>query len=81
MTAGLRLQIDRLTRSAPGTDTAERRRAAIGSWAAMVGAVVLARMSDDPRLSDEVLAETRAWIGDRAPTRRTPRRTAEARDG
>jgi TetR/AcrR family transcriptional repressor of nem operon len=28
----------------------------------MVGAVILARLSDDPELSDEVLAQTRAWI-------------------
>ena len=63
MTAGLRRQIELLSESAPGADPAERRRAAIGSWAAMVGAVILARLSDDPRLSDEVLEETRAWLG------------------
>jgi len=63
MTAGLRRQIERLSRSAPGTTDEEKRRAAIGSWAAMVGAVILARLSDDPELSDEVLAQTRAWIG------------------
>jgi TetR/AcrR family transcriptional repressor of nem operon len=28
----------------------------------MVGAVILARMSDDPNLSDELLAQTREWI-------------------
>ena len=63
MTAGLRRQIERLEQSAPGGPPAEKRQAAIGSWAAMVGAVILARMSDDPSLSDEILAETRAWIG------------------
>ncbi|TIQ44518.1 MAG: TetR/AcrR family transcriptional regulator, partial [Mesorhizobium sp.] len=41
---------------------ADRRRAAIGCWAAMVGAVILARAIDDPALSDEVLEQTRAWI-------------------
>jgi TetR/AcrR family transcriptional repressor of nem operon len=72
LTTGLRRQIDALSEGAPGADAAERRRAAIGSWAAMVGAVILARLSDDPRLSDEVLAETRAWIAERgaAPTLR-----------
>jgi TetR/AcrR family transcriptional repressor of nem operon len=30
----------------------------------MVGAVILARLSDDPQLSDEVLVQTRAWIDD-----------------
>jgi TetR/AcrR family transcriptional regulator, transcriptional repressor for nem operon len=63
MTEGLRRQIARLTDGAAEPESA--RQAAIGSWAAMVGAMILARMSDDPALSDEVLAQTRAWI-DRA---------------
>ena len=58
-------QIDAFSRTAPGATPEERRQAAIGSWSAMVGAVILARMSDDPALADEVLAETRAFI-DRA---------------
>jgi TetR/AcrR family transcriptional repressor of nem operon len=62
MTAGLRWQIDHLSRSASRDNPAEPRRAAIGSWAAMVGAMILSRMSDDPQLSDEVLAQTRAWL-------------------
>jgi len=67
MTAGLRRQIETLARTAPGETAAERRQAAIGSWAAMVGGIVLARMSDDPALSDEVLAQTRAFIDREAP--------------
>lgn len=62
MTQGLKLQIERFMASAPGETVADKRRAAIGAWAAMVGGVVLARMSDDPELSDEVLAATRDWI-------------------
>jgi TetR/AcrR family transcriptional repressor of nem operon len=65
MTAGLKLQIERLSRMVQGEDGAERRRAAIGSWAAMVGAVILARASDDPALSDEVLEQTRVWLAGR----------------
>lgn len=65
MTQGIRSQIDRLGKALPELDTADRRRAAIGSWAAMVGAVILARAIDDPALSDEVLEETRAWINAR----------------
>lgn len=61
MTAGLKAQIERLSRIAP-RGPAHKRRAAIGSWAAMVGAMILARMSDDAELSDEVLSETRAWL-------------------
>ena len=30
----------------------------------MVGAMIMARVSDDPALSNEVLEETRAWIED-----------------
>jgi TetR/AcrR family transcriptional repressor of nem operon len=66
MTEGLRRQIERLSRSAPGRNAAEKRRAAVGSWAAMVGAVILARMSDDRALSDEMLNETGAWIAAKA---------------
>jgi TetR/AcrR family transcriptional repressor of nem operon len=62
MTAGLRRQIEALARTALGETAAARRENAIGSWSAMVGALVLARMSDDPALSDEVLAATRALI-------------------
>ena len=34
----------------------------------MVGAVILARLSDDPGLSKEVLAETHAWLGGKGVT-------------
>ena len=62
MTAGLRSQIELLATALPEMDAADRRRAAIGTWAAMVGAVILARAIDDTTLSDEVLEQTRAWI-------------------
>jgi TetR/AcrR family transcriptional repressor of nem operon len=62
MAAGLRSQVDRISKAFPEADAAERRRAAIGSWAAMVGAVIIARAIDDPALSDEVLEQTREWI-------------------
>lgn len=62
MTAGLRRQVEALARTAAGETAAARRETAIGSWSAMVGALVLARMSDDPALSEEVLAATRALI-------------------
>ena len=71
MTEGLRSQIDHIGETLPEFDAADARRAAIGSWAAMVGAVILARAIDDPALSDEVLEQTRAWIDDglsRVPT-------------
>jgi len=62
MTAGLRSQIERVMKALPDIDAAGRRRAAIGTWAAMVGAVILARAIDDTTLSDEVLEQTRAWV-------------------
>jgi TetR/AcrR family transcriptional repressor of nem operon len=63
MTTGIRTQIDRMTEALPAGVTAKRRREAIGTYAALIGALVLARAVDDPMLSDEILAETRAWMG------------------
>jgi len=62
MTTGLKRQIERLSRVTPGENAAQKRRAAIGTWAAMVGAMILARVSDDPTLSGEVLDQTRSWL-------------------
>jgi TetR/AcrR family transcriptional repressor of nem operon len=64
MTEGLSTQIARVEKALPHIDAPERRRAAIGTWAAMVGAVILSRAIDDTALSDEVLEQTRAWIED-----------------
>lgn len=61
----LAVQIAALTDVTPVADATERRRAAIGSWSAMVGALILARSIDDPALSDELLSQTRAWIEER----------------
>ncbi len=62
MTLGLRQQIERLAAGAKGKTSAAKRQAAIGGWAAMVGAIIMARYSNDPKLSEEILAQTRAWI-------------------
>jgi TetR/AcrR family transcriptional repressor of nem operon len=69
LTASLKRQIERLSDGAPGNSPAKRRRAAIGSWSAMVGAVILARISDDPALAKDILAQTRDWIGEKAAKR------------
>ena len=66
MSEGLRSQITRIEQALPEHAAADKRRAAIGTWAAMVGAVILARAIDDPELSDEILEQTRAWIDNRA---------------
>lgn len=63
MTEGVRSQIKRISEALPpGLSAKERRRAAIGMWTSMVGAVILARAVDDPSFSKEVLDETRTWI-------------------
>jgi TetR/AcrR family transcriptional regulator, transcriptional repressor for nem operon len=62
MTEGFRSQIDRVAKAIPEVDAADARRQAVGTWAAMVGAVLLARAIDDPGLSEEILRETRSWI-------------------
>lgn len=62
MTASIRRQLESLSQALPGATVEEKRRAATGSWAAMVGAMVLARVCDDPRLADEMLSDTREWL-------------------
>ncbi|HEX7960663.1 MAG TPA: hypothetical protein VF493_12135, partial [Terriglobales bacterium] len=61
-------QIDRLIKACPGQTEGDKRQQAIGTWAAVVGAVILARAIDNSELSDEVLQQTRAWI-DARPAR------------
>jgi TetR/AcrR family transcriptional repressor of nem operon len=63
LTASVARQIERFSRTAPGQDATERRQAATAGWATMIGAVVLARIVDDPALSDRLLADCRAWLG------------------
>ena len=55
-------QIDSMFEKLTRLDEADRRRQAIASCAAMVGATILARATTDPAFSDETLKETRAWI-------------------
>ncbi len=67
MAHGLDAHITRFADRLAGADHAGRRRAAIGRWAAMVGAVVLARSIDDTTLANELLTETRAWLAGERP--------------
>ncbi len=62
MTESARRRIDYLSAEAKGGTPAEKRRAAISAWSAMVGAMVLARIVDDEALSEEILTETRASL-------------------
>ncbi|MGZ5063391.1 MAG: hypothetical protein ACXWAU_16035, partial [Usitatibacter sp.] len=54
-TKGLRALLDLLARVSRGATAAARRRRAIATYASLVGALILARAVDDPRLSREIL--------------------------
>ncbi len=62
MTAGIRSQIARMEAALADGVPEDRRREAIGTYAAMLGALILARAVDEPVLSDEILGETRRWL-------------------
>ncbi|MFC3183226.1 TetR/AcrR family transcriptional regulator [Cypionkella sinensis] len=62
MASGVTDQIARLAESLESEGVGDARGAAIGCWSAAVGAMILARAVDDPALSDDILAQTKAWI-------------------
>jgi TetR/AcrR family transcriptional repressor of nem operon len=62
-TEGVRAAIASLADAAPGEGGGERRRAAIAAYASLVGALVLARIVDDPALSEEILAVAASALG------------------
>jgi TetR/AcrR family transcriptional regulator, transcriptional repressor for nem operon len=62
MTEGFKSQIDRVTSAMTQSGQPNARRSAIGAWASLVGALMMARTVDDPTLSDEILRETRIWV-------------------
>jgi len=62
-TQGMLSLLEALTKMVPGRTTASRRRKALAAMAQMVGAVVLARMVDDPDLSKELLEASAADLG------------------
>lgn len=59
ITASVRRMIEALTRCMPGRN----RQRALRALTSMVGAVVLARLVDDPALADELLASSRRSAG------------------
>ncbi|AJE20034.1 TetR/AcrR family transcriptional regulator [Azotobacter chroococcum] len=62
LTEGLRPLLDLLGSLLPGRSKAVRRRKALATFSAMVGAQVLARAVDDPALSEEILQAVLASI-------------------
>jgi TetR/AcrR family transcriptional repressor of nem operon len=64
VTDGVRALTDRLASLMPGKSKARRRRDALASFAAMVGALSMARAVDDPKLSEEILQAVSASLDD-----------------
>lgn len=62
MAARLSEQIAALAQAMPGEDPGSQRQKAIGSFAAMAGAIILSRSIDDHELAKEILAAVRTWI-------------------
>lgn len=71
MTEGFRSQIDRIATAIARTEPGAARSEAVGTWAALVGAILISRTIDDPSLSNEILQDTRAWIGRRTTSGET----------
>ena len=61
-TEGLRLRVETLRRLLPGRSEANREKALV-TMAGLVGALMLARAVDDPKLSDEILAAATMTFG------------------
>jgi TetR/AcrR family transcriptional repressor of nem operon len=53
------MRLEHSSLSASGNTPKERRLATLTAYSTLVGALVLARMSDDPELSDELLSVNR----------------------
>jgi TetR/AcrR family transcriptional repressor of nem operon len=64
VTKAVSARIQKLSASASGQTAKKKRRSAIAGWSAMIGAVLLSRIVDDLKLSDEILTETRAALRD-----------------
>jgi TetR/AcrR family transcriptional repressor of nem operon len=65
LAAGIEAQIEILARVTPGRTRKDKRSKALASYAAMVGAMVLARAVEDPRLSREILDAATAGMAPR----------------
>jgi TetR/AcrR family transcriptional repressor of nem operon len=54
--------LETLAQFAPGSNAAEKMRVATGTYAAMIGGLIIARAVEDPHLSDRILADVRAFL-------------------
>jgi len=62
-TEGFRLRVDALRRLLPGRSAAARRQRALATMAGLVGALMLSRAVDDPKLSDDILEAAATTFG------------------
>ena len=63
VTQGVRAQLGILEKIADGRSKAERREHAVAALSGLVGAMVVARLVDDPALSNEVLTVAAGAVG------------------
>jgi TetR/AcrR family transcriptional repressor of nem operon len=62
-TEGLRSRIDALCRLMPGRSAPVQREQALATLAGLVGALILSRGVNDPKLADEILGATMTALG------------------
>jgi TetR/AcrR family transcriptional regulator, transcriptional repressor for nem operon len=62
VTQGIKSILDWLSRLIPGNSEKRTREKAVATYATIVGAVMLARAVDEPKLSEEILKAARASI-------------------
>lgn len=63
LTETVRQRLAGFKHDAPGADAAARHQYAVAGYATLVGAMLLARIVDDPALSEDILAQARRALG------------------
>jgi TetR/AcrR family transcriptional repressor of nem operon len=56
--------LETLAQFAPGSNAKEKMRVATGTYAAMIGGLIIARAVEDPHLSDRILADVREFLNE-----------------
>ena len=62
-TDGFRARLDAVLKLVPGRSADARRKRALATMAGLVGALILSRAVDDPKLSDEILHAAATTLG------------------
>jgi TetR/AcrR family transcriptional repressor of nem operon len=76
MSENVEAWLEQFARSASGSNPARRMRQATGTFAAMIGGIILARAVEEPHLSDRILADVRAFLHE-ASNQQSKRRTQQ----